>query len=47
MLQKQEPVCALGAWEVADCDAHMAAPDWLLEDAMVGNLWSLEDHHLV
>ncbi|XP_038895767.1 transcription factor MYB62-like [Benincasa hispida] len=45
--QKQEPACALGAWEVADCHVHMAPSDWLLEDTMVENLWSLEDHHFI
>ncbi|TYK01283.1 myb-related protein 305-like protein [Cucumis melo var. makuwa] len=45
--QKQEPVCSLGAWEIEDCDVPMAAPDWLMEDSMVENLWSLEDQNLI
>ena len=44
--QQHEAVGALGDWEVGDRDAQMIAPDWVLEDAMVENLWSL-DHHLI
>ncbi|XP_022156801.1 transcription factor MYB21-like isoform X2 [Momordica charantia] len=46
--KKQEPFCALGGWDgVAGCNAQTVAPDWLLEDAMLENLWNNLDHNFI